>query len=293
MTRHSKNCTASAVYSAHERSKDSRTSGYGTQRARLGRDSAREFDCCALTLQPCRTPVVTEEGVLFDREAILEYIVGRKREIARQLKEWSRQQDREKEDLARVAQAEKEAQEARFATANGVQVTKGEASGSQGFRTGTPSLLRGEGPRKAALPSFWIPDLTPDSKETKKKKPDEKVRCPVTGKPLRLKDLVEVNFEPVPAASNTAVAFKGSGGRYRCAVTGDLLNNNSALVVLRPSGLVCTEEAFERLVRPDMREPRSGKALKDKDVIRLQRGASGFAASGLKLKAEKAGPVMQ
>lgn len=54
MTRHGKNCTASAVYSYHERRRDAKTSGYGTLHARLGADSIKEFDCCSLTLQPCR-----------------------------------------------------------------------------------------------------------------------------------------------------------------------------------------------------------------------------------------------
>ena len=88
MGRHGKNATASAVYSYHERKKDTGTcSGgcvcvcvcvkqretkletlhtislvdgkYGSQSLRLGKDSVKEFDCCSLTLQPCRNPVIT------------------------------------------------------------------------------------------------------------------------------------------------------------------------------------------------------------------------------------------
>ena len=32
---------------------------YGSQSLRLGKDSVKEFDCCSLTLQPCRNPVIT------------------------------------------------------------------------------------------------------------------------------------------------------------------------------------------------------------------------------------------
>ena len=35
------------------------TSGYGSKTVRLGKDSIKEFDCCSLTLQPCRDPVLT------------------------------------------------------------------------------------------------------------------------------------------------------------------------------------------------------------------------------------------
>lgn len=54
MTRHGKNATASSVYSYSERRKDAKQSGYGTLNERLGADSMKPFDCCSLTLQPCR-----------------------------------------------------------------------------------------------------------------------------------------------------------------------------------------------------------------------------------------------
>ncbi|XP_063038556.1 nitric oxide synthase-interacting protein isoform X2 [Melospiza melodia melodia] len=67
MTRHGKNCTAGAVYSYHERKKDTAASGYGTQRVRVGRDAIKDFDCCCLSLQPCRDPVVTPDGFLYQK----------------------------------------------------------------------------------------------------------------------------------------------------------------------------------------------------------------------------------
>jgi hypothetical protein len=71
MTRHSKNSTANAVYTYHEKHKDSSTGGYGTTQMRLSKDAIKEFDCCNLTLQPCRDPVITKDGYLFDKQAIL------------------------------------------------------------------------------------------------------------------------------------------------------------------------------------------------------------------------------
>lgn len=59
MTRHARNCTAGAVYTYHEKKKDASASGYGTNTQRVGKDSVKDFDCCCLTLQPCREPVVT------------------------------------------------------------------------------------------------------------------------------------------------------------------------------------------------------------------------------------------
>lgn len=59
MTRHARNCTAGAVYTYHEKKKDAAASGYGTNAHRIGKDSVKGFDCCCLTLQPCRNPVIT------------------------------------------------------------------------------------------------------------------------------------------------------------------------------------------------------------------------------------------
>lgn len=59
MTRHSKNCTASSVYSYHEKKKDAKSSGYGSLKLRYGKDGVKDFDCCSLSLHPCRNPVVT------------------------------------------------------------------------------------------------------------------------------------------------------------------------------------------------------------------------------------------
>ena len=127
MTRHGRNSTNSAVYTYHERKKDASASGYGSENCRLGKDSLKGklvctsisktlyaewlenpkkflhieyniltgYDCCSLTLQPCRTPMVSPEGWLFDKEALLKYIIEKKQEYARKLKEYERQKDRD------------------------------------------------------------------------------------------------------------------------------------------------------------------------------------------------------
>ena len=59
MTRHAKNATAASVYTYHERRKDASVSGYGTLHERLGKDSMKSFDCCSLSLQPCRFSLET------------------------------------------------------------------------------------------------------------------------------------------------------------------------------------------------------------------------------------------
>ncbi|XP_010639187.1 nitric oxide synthase-interacting protein [Fukomys damarensis] len=105
MTRHGKNCTAGAVYTYHEKKKDTAASGYGTQNIRLSRDAVKDFDCCCLSLQPCHDPVVTPDGYLYEREAILEYILHQKREIARQMKAYEKQRGARREEQKQLQRA--------------------------------------------------------------------------------------------------------------------------------------------------------------------------------------------
>ena len=72
------------------------------------------FDCCSLTLQPCENPVVTKEGWLYDKEAILKYMIEKKQEYARKLKEYERQKNEDLKDLHELAKAEKAAEVKKF-----------------------------------------------------------------------------------------------------------------------------------------------------------------------------------
>ncbi|CAJ0571038.1 unnamed protein product, partial [Mesorhabditis spiculigera] len=99
MTRHGKNNTASSFYSAAERAKDAKASGFGTLHARLTADSIKDFDCCSLTLQPCRHPVISPESHIFDREAMIEYFLAQKKKINKLTKSWERQMELEGEAM--------------------------------------------------------------------------------------------------------------------------------------------------------------------------------------------------
>ena len=57
-----------------------------------------DFDCCNLSLQICKDPVVTPEGVLYEREAILTYMVDQKAKIAATKKRKLKEAEKEDED---------------------------------------------------------------------------------------------------------------------------------------------------------------------------------------------------
>ena len=46
----------------------------------------KAFDCCSLTLQPTTNPVVTPQGWIFDKEAIITFILDKKKEYNKKLK---------------------------------------------------------------------------------------------------------------------------------------------------------------------------------------------------------------
>lgn len=280
MTRHGKNCTAGAVYTYHEKKKDTAASGYGTQRVRVGRDAVKDFDCCCLSLQPCRDPVVTPDGFLYEREAILGYLLHRKKEIARQTKAYERQRAQRRREREQRGQAGAEAALRGFLQAES-------PLGARGGGSADPP----PGP-SGTLPSFWIPSLTPEAGAERLQKPDGTVRCPMSGRRLRLADLVPVRFSPAEPGLSRGELL-GRGERYVCAVTRDALGNATPCAVLRPSGAVVTLDCVERLIRKEMRDPVSGDPLTESDIIVLQRGGTGFAGSGICLEAKKSRPVMQ
>ncbi|XP_044137505.1 nitric oxide synthase-interacting protein isoform X1 [Bufo gargarizans] len=295
MTRHGKNCTAGAVYTYYEKKKDTAASGYGTQTVRLSKDAVKDFDCCCLSLQPCKDPVVTSDGYIYEKEAILEYILHHKREIARQMKAYEKQKNEKKTEMEELNKAAKESKMKGFLEKEMSIISKPlnpfTSKAAESSRTTAEAGSSSEDKSKQ-LPSFWIPSLTPEAKTTLVKKPDKTVYCPMSGKPLKMKDLVSVKFTPVDDKVDR-VGLINRQDRYVCAVTRDMLGNSVPCAVLRPSGAVVTLECVEKLIKKDMTDPISGDKLMEKDIIVVQRGGTGFSGSGVQLEAKEARPVMQ
>lgn len=308
MTRHGKNATASAVYSYHEKKRDTAKSGYGSKSARLGKDSIKEFDCCSLSLQPCRDPVITPAGHLYDKQAILECLLHQKRDNARKMKEFEKQKRKQEEELEELAKAEARSKVTKFLSTESSILTKpvnpftpsGAApNASPASPASTPPTSsegkegggRSEEP-KSKLPSFWIPSLTPAAKPTLVKKPDNKTYCPMSSETLRVKDLIPVKFTPVLDRDHKTAAIVKQA-RYMCPVTRDLLGNSVPCAVLRPTGDVVTMECIDKLIRKnDMLCPISGQTLRESDIITIMRGGTGFAGAGVALRAKKSGAAM-
>ncbi|RVE68934.1 hypothetical protein OJAV_G00072770 [Oryzias javanicus] len=296
MTRHGKNCTAGAVYTYHEKRKDTAASGYGTQSIRLGKDAIKDFDCCCLSLQPCKDPVVTPDGFLYEKQAILEYILHKKTEVAKKMKAYEKQKQAQKSSNQLESKSEEIQKVEKFKSSESSIVSKPinpfTSGQSKDGDAEEPSTAASAASSSQKLPSFWIPSLTPEAKPTQLKKPSKAVLCPMSGRPIKMNELIAVRFTPLDPSLDR-VALLNRQDRYVCAVTRDALGNSVPCAVLRPSGAVVTQECVEKLIKKDMVDPVSGDKLSDRDIIPLQRGGTGFAGSGVDLRAKEARPVMQ
>ncbi|XP_049888206.1 nitric oxide synthase-interacting protein homolog [Pectinophora gossypiella] len=290
MTRHARNCTAGAVYTYHEKKKDAAASGYGTQSERVGKDSVKNFDCCNLTLQPCRNPVATKEGYLFDKEAILEYIITKKNEYTRKLKQYEKQLKKEEAEKNELAAAEKEANLIKFM--NREKNISSSATKSESGPSTSSSVSNLANGKDKQLPSFWVPSQLPDAKVSKLQKPDPTVYCPISGKPLKMKDLIEIKWTLVndPDDKKSLIAKEN---RYMCPVTHDILSNAVPCAIIRTTGHVVTMECIEKIIKKDWLHPLTGDKLKEKDIIPMQRGGTGYALTNQNLEGKNERPALQ
>nr|XP_023027431.1 nitric oxide synthase-interacting protein homolog [Leptinotarsa decemlineata] len=291
MTRHARNCTAGAVYTYHEKKKDAQASGYGTNSQRLGKDSVKGFDCCSLSLQPCRNPVITKDGHLFDKEAILEYIIAKKKEYSRKLKEYERKKEKEDEEISQKAADDFGKKVSSFLNSENSIVSK-PMDGFKQDAPGTSSISNMAAGKDKELPSFWVPFKTPSAEKSNIEKPDPIIYCPISQKPLKAKDLIDVKFTLVNDPDDKK-SIHTRENRYMCAVTHDILSNSVPCAVLKPTGDVVTMECVRKIIKKDYIHPLTNKKLSKKDIIIMQRGGTGYAHTNDKLSGKQARPALQ
>ena len=95
-----------------------------------------------------------------------------------------------------------------------------------------------------------------------------------------MKDLVDVKWTRAPESESEPHGTH----KYMCPVTRKTLTNATQVLILRPSGEAVSEEAYKMVIARD--GAHDGKKVKG--AIRLQKGGSGFAASGTQVESKKA-----
>jgi len=281
-SRHAKNNTASSYFTYHERQKLK----YGTQKQRVGRDSLPDFDWCNLSLAPAVQPVVTPSGYVYSKEAIYENLLLQKKENEKKKRLWEEQQKRILEDALRKEEEHKLAEVEKFVKTESAVGTPLPEKARK--RNTTESAEMEELKVKVRehaknLRAYWVPGKTPTAAESVLPQPSSKTYCPMSNEPLRLKELLPIEFTPV---QNINARDAEKVGKWMCPVCSTIFSNRTKLTVLRTSGKVMCHGCYHKFGVPDMKDPTNGKRIREKDVIHLKSPGTGFAA-----KAESASLV--
>lgn len=268
MTRHSKNSTASAFFTAEER----RKLGYGTQRQRLGRDSFRKPDACYICLQMARDPVVCADGGhLFCRECILAFILEQRQQLLDQRK------------AAKESTAKRHAdQQVELERERGKRLAAFEAS--QSGRCGGPAGGGEEQRQKPVLNAFWMPSKAPTAPTEASPAPPTKtaVICPAGQHPISTKKLISLLWS------------QDAEGRCVCKVCmREISSITAGLVMWESCGHVTCTKCHDRVAKNgDKSCP--GCLICEKPsskILPLAIDGTGFAESGGQVTVSKAQPA--
>ncbi|KAJ1898968.1 hypothetical protein LPJ66_002412 [Kickxella alabastrina] len=125
MVRHSKNNTASGVFTYAER----QMVDYGTKSKRLGSDTKRRFDSCHLCLNTARSPMTCTKGHVSCKECVLNNILEQKQSIEQAKKEYALFMKRE-DGVKRGKRKEEDEREVQKYLKREVGLGSGKQSGS-------------------------------------------------------------------------------------------------------------------------------------------------------------------
>ncbi|KAJ7931341.1 hypothetical protein B0H13DRAFT_2227885 [Mycena leptocephala] len=316
MTKHSKNNTASSIFSYAEYRKAS--AEYGTKRQRLGNESMRRFDACSLCLQTAREPVCCKDGHLFCKECAVNDLLSQKKDLKRQK---DKAEQIRKEIEAEVERAKAAARERVLQDFERGQLglastlpppplpsagTKRPFSTAFEFSPSHVSDLVAQAEEAAAkaiakekaeaakgvLPDFWLPSLTPtfggvaarDVLAAGGKSGELKMGAICRGGGDRhsfaLKDLIPVKFSyHTEGKEGTAPKEGKDPGEAVCPSCMKKLSNNVIMFLMKPCSHVVCRTCTETLDAHACVV--CDTRLKKKDVIELKREGTGFASGGM------------
>lgn len=283
------------TYSERKRLK---SSGYGTQSTRLTTESQLPFGYCALSTSPATEAVATPSGHIYEREAIVSYLLTKSGELKKEKKEYEKlrlgveQRRVEWEEKTRTKEVERFVRKDQGAVSEGALVVHADSStGSSAVAksASTPSMSASKSQENSLKQvSYWLSEAQPQHKKHQAlysgdfdyqkeidalpSPPPERPPSPMSGEPLRLKQLIPLHL--IHEKSGKSIS-----GKVLCAVSHKQITTQPA-VVIKPSGQVMLKSVYEEFAKPTMECPITSKKIKETDVLDLVSGRSGFAASG-------------
>ncbi|BGP33518.1 hypothetical protein JCM10296v2_005322 [Rhodotorula toruloides] len=306
MGRHGRNNTSRADFTYAER----QMAQGGTKRALLGREAMKDIDACSLCLQHARDPRVCSEGHLYCQECILTSLLDQKKDIKRQQKLLERMRAESEADMATARAAARERVLKEFETAQsslGSKTTQGKVSATGAYeekvgargtkrtydldedeidrltKEATDEALNRTAremadARRAKLPNFWLPSLTPTA--TPESIIDTKLQtlCHASKPPhpVSLKTLVTVKLTEDPEEKN-----RSGNPTVLCPSCRKTITNNVKAYALKACGDVLCSTCVDTLCRTDKVCAHCTMPVDKKlPYIELKREGTGYAAGG-------------
>ncbi|XP_073134367.1 E3 ubiquitin-protein ligase CSU1 [Henckelia pumila] len=272
--RHSKNNNDLAIFTYNEK----RQLGYGTQKERLGKDSIKPFDACCLCLKTFIEPMSCSKGHVFCKECILECLLSQKKDIQRKLSALTTQKKQEKDEEEERLMLQRARELDAFDQQNHGAVPqyndKNHNSDKNGFH-GANSVKATSYEEEAlrTMKAFWLPSATPDAPK-KVEAPSTDTICPEGKEKLRLKTLFAINFTEDTCEHKKSSSLDKTFICPSCKVT---LTNTQSLVALGSCGHVFCKKCADKFVVVDKVCLVCNKPCKEKNLVNLAKGGTGFA----------------
>ena len=240
--------------------------------------------------------VATPSGHIYSRETIVQYLLTKNRELKEQKAEYERMRLQVENKRAEWEETQQKKAQQQFrskdqgAMSNAL-VLKGDDGGEEKEAKTENSLSH---------VSYWLSSSQPNAATATTSggdfdyqkeimalpsPPPDRPPSPMSGEPLKLKQLI-----PIHLVHEQDEGISNNGERVLCSVSHKRITTQDA-VAIKSSGQVMLKSVFDELAKPSMICPVTGKKFKDKDVISLVKGKSGFAASG-NVEAKKYNPTL-
>ncbi|PKA52406.1 hypothetical protein AXF42_Ash019790 [Apostasia shenzhenica] len=284
--RHSKNNNDLAFFTYDEK----RKLGYGMQKERLGKDSIKPYDACCLCLKSFIDPLCCLKGHVFCKECILECLLAQKKDIKRKLAAHAARQRQQTEEEEERQSMQKARELNAFDQQNHGAVPqyndRNQTHDKNGFH-GANSVKATSYEEEAlrTMKAFWLPSATPNA-PVKVDAPSTDTFCPEGKEKLKLKTLFPIYFtEDKNEVGSSKKSKKSLESNYICPSCKVSLTNTLSLVAISTCGHVFCRKCADRFIAKDKFCLLCNKECKEKNLVCLEKGGTGFAAHGDHLEA--------
>ncbi len=282
MGKHSKNVNTNPHFGYRER-KLANSSNWGSITKRVSSQSNLPFGYCSLTMVPTTSTVATPSGHIYEKEAILEYILHHMKKANEEEEEAREEQQLVlKEEEAKAALEETISQEEFRRIVDGVSAREATAQEGAGKRKREiDDSSNDERIVQLSKSSPWLPAFTPSVGETKKAVGEngsggkkKRASSPFSGRPLRAKDLVPLDLRRDSSTDDSTV-------RYLCTVSNKVITTQP-VVAIKSTHAVMLEEVAQQVAYPTQTCPVTSQKFKGgkADVLVLKSAQTAFAGSG-------------